>query len=255
MIEVDTAVPVDVAALITAIRAAAGTVDPAKWLGPRRAGPYDRWVDAASTPPVTAADVDLAVVLAADALNGALERDWRVPAGDLEWDCRETVEHMADDLFAYAGQLGPRRPPLDTYVPFAWQRRHGGPALTIFTESGTENAGLVQVFEACGAFLSSLVTTAAPDTRAWHPMGMGDAEGFAAMGVVEVLVHMRDVAAGLGIDLDAAGGSVRPGAVPAVPRGADRHARLGDAAVGDRAGRAGRTGAAWRGVALVRRAA
>ena len=31
-------------------------------------------------------------------------------------------------------------------------------------------------------------------------MGIGDPEGFAAMGVVEVLVHMRDVAAGLGID-------------------------------------------------------
>ena len=29
-----------------------------------------------------------------------------MPAGDLDWDCRETVEHMADDLFAYAGQLG-----------------------------------------------------------------------------------------------------------------------------------------------------
>jgi hypothetical protein len=156
-------------------------------------------VDAASTPPVTAADVNLAVVLAADALNAALERDWRVPAGDLEWDCRETVEHMADDLFAYAGQLGPRRPPVDTYVPFAWRRREGGPALTIFTEAGTENAGLVQVLEACGAFLSSLVATAPPATRAWHPMGVGDAEGFAAMGIVEVLVHMRDVAAGLAL--------------------------------------------------------
>jgi hypothetical protein len=42
------------------------------------------------------------------------------------------------------------------------------------------------------------VTTAPPGTRAWHPMGVGDPEGFAAMGVVEVLVHMRDVAAGLG---------------------------------------------------------
>ena len=31
-------------------------------------------------------------------------------------------------------------------------------------------------------------------------MGVGDPEGFAAMGVVEVLVHMRDVAAGLGLD-------------------------------------------------------
>jgi hypothetical protein len=156
----------------------------------------------ASTPgdaagPVTAADVELAVALAADALNGALEQDWRVPAGGLDWDCRETVEHMADDLFAYAGQLGPRRPPRETYVPFAWKRRSGGPALTIFTDADTENAGLVQVFEACGAFLTALVATAPPGTRAWHPMGLADPEGFAAMGVVEVLVHMRDVAAGL----------------------------------------------------------
>ena len=161
-------------------------------------------MDAASTPPVaaepvTADDVELAVALAADALNGALEQDWRVPAGGLDWDCRETVEHMADDLFAYAGQLGPRRPPRDTYVPFAWQRRPGGPALTISAAADTQNAGLIQVFEACGAFLSSLVATASPDTRAWHPMGLGDPEGFAAMGVVEVLVHMRDVAAGLGL--------------------------------------------------------
>src|SRR5216684_3942873 len=60
---------------------------------PASGGPgYHRWVDASGTPPVTSADVDLAVVLAADALNGALEQDWRVPAGGLEWDCRETVE-------------------------------------------------------------------------------------------------------------------------------------------------------------------
>jgi hypothetical protein len=57
-------------------------------------------MDAASTPevaaePVTAADVELAVALAADALNGALAQDWRMPAGGLDWDCRETVEHMA----------------------------------------------------------------------------------------------------------------------------------------------------------------
>ena len=158
-------------------------------------------MDASGPSPVTAADVDLVVGLAADALTGVLEQDWRVPAGDLEWDCRETVEHMADDLFAYAGQLGPRRPPRDTHVPFAWQRnRPDGPALTIFTDEGASNAGLIQVFEASGRFLSSLVTTVPPETRAFHIFGLADPEGFAGMGVVEVLVHMRDVAAGLGID-------------------------------------------------------
>jgi hypothetical protein len=157
-------------------------------------------VDAAHTPPVKASDVDLAVALAAGALSGALDQDWRVPAGSLEWDCRETVEHMADDLFVYAGQLGPRRPPQDTHVPFAWQRsRPGGPRLTIFADAGTGNAGLVQIFEACGKFLSSLATIVPPDTRAYHMSGVSDPEGFAAMGLVEVLVHMHDVAAGLGI--------------------------------------------------------
>jgi hypothetical protein len=157
-------------------------------------------VDESGAPPVTAADVELAVALAADALNGALDQDWRVLAGGLEWSCWETVEHMADDLFAYAGQLGPRLPPLDTHVPFAWQRRPGGPALTITADASAGNAGLVQVFEACGTFLSSLVTTVPAGTRAYHIFGLADPEGFAAMGVVEILVHMRDVAAGLGID-------------------------------------------------------
>jgi hypothetical protein len=67
-----------------------------------------------ATAPVTAADVALAVTLAADALNSALDKDWHVPAGTIAWDCWGTVEHMADDLFAYAAQLGPRKPPQDT---------------------------------------------------------------------------------------------------------------------------------------------
>ena len=158
-------------------------------------------MDTTGTPPVSAADVDLAVALAADALLSVVDQDWAVPAGELEWSCRETVEHIADDLFAYAGQLGPRRPPLDTYVPFGFTRRTpAAPALAVYVTAETGNEGLVQVLEACGTCLSAVVTTARAQVRAWHPMGVSDPEGFAAMGVVEVLVHMRDVAAGLGFD-------------------------------------------------------
>ena len=32
--------------------------------------------------------------------------DWSAAAGDLEWTCGETVEHVADDLVFYAMQLG-----------------------------------------------------------------------------------------------------------------------------------------------------
>jgi hypothetical protein len=98
---------------------------------------------------------------------------------------------VADDLFAYAAQLGPRKPPQDTHVPFAWQRKYeGGPAITTFADPESGNAGLIQMFEACGAFLTALVATSAPETRAHHVMGLADPEGFAAMGVVEVLVYM-----------------------------------------------------------------
>ena len=34
--------------------------------------------------------------------------------------------------------------------------------------------------------------------RGWHPYGVSDPAGFAAMGTVETLVHLHDVAGGLG---------------------------------------------------------
>jgi hypothetical protein len=37
---------------------------------------------------------------------------WHAAAGTLQWDCWGTVEHMSDDLFSYAAQLGlPWAPP------------------------------------------------------------------------------------------------------------------------------------------------
>ncbi len=152
------------------------------------------------TGPVTADDVRRAVRLAVAALRGALEADWDVRAGSLEWSCWETVEHLADDLFSYAAQLGPETPPLDDHVPFAWTRKTpGGPANVIFADRGTGPAGLLRVLEACGALLVAMVRTTPPQTRAFHIFGVADPEGFAAMGLVETLVHTHDVAEGLGV--------------------------------------------------------
>jgi len=67
--------------------------------------------------PVTAADVEQIVTLALAAIRTAAAPDWQARAGTLDWDCWETVEHMSDDLFAYAAQLGPRRPPLSDQCP------------------------------------------------------------------------------------------------------------------------------------------
>jgi hypothetical protein len=150
--------------------------------------------------PVTADDLDQAVRLAVGILREAPPLAWDGKAGSLEWTCWETVEHLSDDLFSYAAQLGPRTPPLEGVVSFAWEsRRPGGPANAIHTDRTAGPAGLLQVLEASGALLVAMVRTTPSRVRAHHVFGVSDPEGFAAMGIVETLVHTHDLAEGLGL--------------------------------------------------------
>ncbi|MFI6774019.1 hypothetical protein [Nocardia sp. NPDC050412] len=154
----------------------------------------------APRPRVTAEDLHLAVQLAVAALREAPAAAWDGKAGSLEWDCWETVEHLSDDLFAYAVQLAPATPPLESEVPFLWEsRRPGGPANAVHADRAAGPNGLLQVLEASGTLLVSMVRTTPPQTRAYHVFGISDPEGFAAMGVVETLVHTHDLAQGLGL--------------------------------------------------------
>jgi len=149
---------------------------------------------------VTADDLELAVQLAVSVLRTAPPDAWDAKAGTLEWDCWETVEHLSDDLFAYAAQLAPKTPPVDTEVPFVWEsRRPSGPANAVHANREAGPDGLLQVLEACGGLLVAMVRTVSPDVRAHHGYGLADAEGFAAMGIVETLVHTHDLAEGLGL--------------------------------------------------------
>ncbi|CAM5705098.1 hypothetical protein SALBM311S_06253 [Streptomyces alboniger] len=76
------------------------------------------------------------------------------------------------------------------YVPFE-----------ITVEDGTDNAGLLDAIEATGALLAATVRTTPREVRAFHPYPFRSAnrEGFAAMGVAEVLLHTHDIAEGLGL--------------------------------------------------------
>ncbi|MFE9727742.1 VOC family protein [Streptomyces sp. NPDC005794] len=150
--------------------------------------------------PVTADDVTLAVRLAVDALAASTADNWRMPAGTLKWDCWETVEHLSDDLFAYAVQLGGRRPPQDREVPYRYAPdREGGPGNSIFANPEAGTSGLLQTLESSSALLTAMVRTTPSDVRSHHVFGLSDPEGFAAMGIVETLVHTYDVAAGLSL--------------------------------------------------------
>ncbi|WP_406300640.1 hypothetical protein [Embleya sp. NBC_00888] len=154
----------------------------------------------ASPGPVTPDDLDRAVQLAVAALRGVPTEAWDAKAGSLEWDCWETVEHLSDDLFAYAAQLGPGVPPMAGEVPFVWwSRRPGGPANVIHADRAAGADGLLQVLEASGALLVAMARTTPSSVRAHHGHGASDPEGFAAMGIVETLVHTHDLAEGLAL--------------------------------------------------------
>jgi hypothetical protein len=63
-------------------------------------------------------------------------------------------------------------------------------------------ADVLEFAETGGRILAATVRTSSPDVRAYHPTGMADPEGFAAMGCVELLAHGHDIAQGLGLVLD-----------------------------------------------------
>jgi hypothetical protein len=148
-------------------------------------------------------DLDHTVSAATSALSEVVDRDWEVLASALTWTCRGTIEHVADDLFAYAGQIATSTPEVETYVPFGYHaEREGEPECTIHAERERGNAGLVQVLDACGGMLSALARTRPSDVRGWHPYGVSDPHGFAAMGTVELLLHLYDVAGPLGLAWD-----------------------------------------------------
>ncbi|MFE9450577.1 GNAT family N-acetyltransferase [Streptomyces sp. NPDC006739] len=133
--------------------------------------------------------VEEAVASCVAALRPAADRDWtEVKASGLDWSVHTTALHIADDLVAYAANLaGGAR---DDYVPFE-----------IRLDDGTDNAGLLHVIEATGALLAAAVRTAPREARAFHPYPFrsADREGFAAMGIAEVLLHTHDIARALGL--------------------------------------------------------
>ena len=128
-------------------------------------------------------DLLLTATICREALTPALAGDWRVAAGDLDWDCRRTLDHIADTLAFYAVHLATRA--TTRQIP----PRNGDPARS--------PAELLAVVDGMAAILAEVARAAPPGTRAFHPAGMADTEGFVAMGCEEILLHTADIAQGL----------------------------------------------------------
>lgn len=141
---------------------------------------------------VTADDLNAAIAYVDTTLGVATDADWSVAAGSLEWSCGHTAEHIGDCLLSYAAQLVAQPP--GRYVRFL-----------ATVEKDASPAELLEFAVMGGRLLVSAVLTSAPDVRAYHPAGMADPEGFAGMGVIEVLLHGQDIAQGLKLPYDPPG--------------------------------------------------
>jgi hypothetical protein len=149
---------------------------------------------------VAADDLARAVALGAEVLGKAPEDAWSQRAGSLKWDCWETIEHIATAHYLYGSQLGRRNPAEATrivHMEGSWPER---PNLVMHANREQGPDGLLQLMEASASLLGAMVRTSSVDARVWHPLGVTDPEGCAAMGTVEVVVHAYDVAAGLAVD-------------------------------------------------------
>lgn len=132
-------------------------------------------------------DLGLAADLCQQTLRPAMDRDWSIRAGELEWSCRRTLDHIGDALVFYATLLATRA------TERRYPVRNGDPGATV--------AELIEAMGSAAAMLEEIARAADPDTRALHPAGLADADGFRGMGCEELLLHTDDIAQGLGLPL------------------------------------------------------
>jgi hypothetical protein len=136
----------------------------------------------------TAEDVLIVSRVCRRHLETYIDLDWSIPAGGLEWSCREAVAHISDALGFYTVHMACRAT--------KWLK------FDVVPHSDASNLHLVRLLEAMGATFADVLQATPADARAYHHSGMWDRSGFAAMGCLETLVHTGDVAAGLGVVFD-----------------------------------------------------
>ncbi|GAA2662648.1 MULTISPECIES: maleylpyruvate isomerase family mycothiol-dependent enzyme [Actinosynnema] len=160
---------------------AAGTAD-----GGAAAGPGGPPVG-----PLTGADVRGAAGECAAFLSGFADRDWAVPVPDLDWTVAQAVAHLVDCLRWYALDLAGGPEEMDCWVEA--------------TDATADPAMLVRVVRAQSEVLAATIDASPPGHRGWHPSGLPEAAGFAAMACDELLVHTWDAGRGLGAEFTPTG--------------------------------------------------
>lgn len=119
------------------------------------------------------------------ALAAFTDRDWRaVRARDLDWSVWDTIVHVNDDLYFYAAQV--LLADEGDYICFE-----------LGADDHATPERLLAALTVHGRLLAAAVSVADPNSLAHHAYGASDPAGFAAMGVVETLIHTYDAVHGL----------------------------------------------------------
>jgi len=124
----------------------------------------------------------------ANFLSAAVDGDWDGAIPEMTWSVREVVAHISEVLLWYSTDLSAGPHELNTMD---------------LKVRPTENpAALIETITAYAAVLGTVVDGVPPGQRGWHPDGLADASGFAAMACDELLVHTWDAGHGLGLPFE-----------------------------------------------------
>ncbi|NKQ56474.1 hypothetical protein HFP15_26715 [Amycolatopsis sp. K13G38] len=124
----------------------------------------------------------------AEFLSAHLDGDWTAKVPDLEMTVAEVVAHACDSVHWYAYDLAGG--PVELSTMDAKVKPDSAPAELVVTVGTTAKV------------LAAVVATSSDEARGFHPAGIADAAGFAAMACDELLVHTYDAARGLGVEFE-----------------------------------------------------
>lgn len=130
--------------------------------------------------PVTAEDLGLCCENARTAILEVPDDAWDSYPSNSEWDRRKILRHVTWAILGYASLLATK----EDYGPidFLLLESRRDPAIY------TANRLSISV-----ELLIAVTRGNEPTSRAWHPHGTGDAEGFLALACSEISMHLYDV--------------------------------------------------------------
>ena len=117
-------------------------------------------------------------------LREALDADWTVGVPDLDMTVAEVVAHAAEGALWYAIDLSAGGKDLQTV-----EHR---------VKSDRPATELVDTLVTYSSIAATVIDGTPSEARGFHPLGIADPSGFAAMTCDELLIHTDDAARGLG---------------------------------------------------------